>query len=331
MRAARLRRGMLVSAVAGCLVFSVTAAAHSTDRRTPAAPRLPALSADTLQDRYAANRRYMAEAADAAREMDDSARADRLGELGSAKRNFLSFSPAGDGQAVEVLGDLAHADRIAVVVPGSDTTLDTFDMLGSRYGSLGGGARGLYAETKKLDPKSRVAVVAWYGYRAPRTQSVEVLTGSRAAEGGQRLDGLIGQLRRVNATAPVTLLCHSYGSVVCGNAMGTMDSGTASALSDIVVFGSPGMGVRSRAELGTDVPLWAGRGTQDWIADVPHASVNLFGAWVGFGGDPTSSDFGAKVLPTGTARHSDYLRPGGLAVRNIALIALGRGAEVSRG
>jgi Alpha/beta hydrolase len=322
---------MLVAAVAGCLVVSVTAAAHSTGTRTPAAPRLPALSAGTLEDRYAANRQYIAEAEDAARDMGDGARADRLGELRAKKRNFLSVSSVGDGQAVEVLGDLAHANRIAVVVPGSDTTIDTFDLLGSRYGSLGGGARGLYAETKKLDPKSRVAVVAWYGYRAPRTRSRDVLTSDRAAEGGQRLDELIGQLRQVNATAPVTLLCHSYGSVVCGNAMRTMDSRTASALSDIVVFGSPGMGVRSRAELGTDVRLWAGRGTRDWIADVPHASVDLFGEGVGFAGDPTSSDFGAKVLPTGSARHSDYLRPGGIAVRNIALITLGRGGQVSRG
>ncbi|TSB31533.1 hypothetical protein FNJ62_05865 [Streptomyces benahoarensis] len=331
MRAARLRRGLLISAAAGCLVFSVTAAAHSHATQTPVAPRLPALSADTLEDRYAANRHYMAEAERAAGDVGDGARADRLGELRSVERNFLSFSPVGDGQAVEVLGDLAHADRIAVVVPGSDTTIDTFDMLGSRYGSLAGGARGLYAEAKKLDPKSRVAVVAWYGYRAPRTQSVEVLTKGRAEEGGQRLEGLIRQLRQVNPAARTTLLCHSYGSVVCGSAMGTMAPGTASALSDIVVFGSPGMGVRSRSELGTHVPFWAGRGTRDWIADVPHASVSVFGVSVGFGSDPTSTPFGAKVLPAGSAQHSDYLKPGGIAVRNIALITLGRGAEVSRG
>src|SRR4051794_7348067 len=41
-------------------------------------------------------------------------------------RHFLAFDTRGDGTAVEVVGDLATADRIAVVVPGVDTTLATF-------------------------------------------------------------------------------------------------------------------------------------------------------------------------------------------------------------
>ena len=50
-------------------------------------------------------------------------------------RQFLAFDPAGDGTAVEVLGDLSTADRIAVLVPGVDTTLRDFDR------GLGGVAR----------------------------------------------------------------------------------------------------------------------------------------------------------------------------------------------
>ncbi|MBM0280156.1 alpha/beta hydrolase, partial [Micromonospora tarensis] len=42
-------------------------------------------------------------------------------------RRFLLFDRRGDGRAVEVLGDLAGADRIAVLVPGVGSTLADFD------------------------------------------------------------------------------------------------------------------------------------------------------------------------------------------------------------
>ncbi|AEW95059.1 MULTISPECIES: alpha/beta hydrolase [Streptomycetaceae] len=327
----RLRHGLLMVAAAGTIVASVTAAARAGVPGTPVPPRLPAVSAETLQARYAANHRYIVRAERAARRMDDTGRAHALAGLAAPGRNFLTFDATGDGQAVEVLGDLAHADRVAVVVPGSDTTIDTFDELGSRYASLDGGAGALYARTRALDPHARVAVVAWYGYRAPRTMSRDVATDDRAREGGRRLDGFLGEVRRTDPGARVTLLCHSYGTVVCGSALRTMDAADKAAVSGVAVFGSPGMGVRSAAELGLRAPLWVGRGTRDWIARVPHTSLDVLGERIGFGTDPTSPRFGARTLPTGDAQHSDYLRPGGLSLRNLALITLGRDAAVSRG
>ncbi|MFC5851095.1 alpha/beta hydrolase [Streptomyces chlorus] len=42
-------------------------------------------------------------------------------------RHLLAFDSRGPGLVTEILGDLAHADRVAVLVPGSDTTgLDAF-------------------------------------------------------------------------------------------------------------------------------------------------------------------------------------------------------------
>jgi hypothetical protein len=55
----------------------------------------------------------------------------RMSEAGYADmargRQFLAFDDHGDGRAVEVIGDLATAKRIVVLVPGSDTSLATFD------------------------------------------------------------------------------------------------------------------------------------------------------------------------------------------------------------
>lgn len=329
MRAARLRRGLAMALTACSIVVTVAAAARSTVPGTPVQPRLPALRADTLAARYAANHRFITASRRAAHDMGDDGRAGVLARLARKDRHFLSFGPRGDGQVVEVLSDLAHADRIAVVVPGSDTTVDTFDKLGTVHASLHGGAGALHAEMTKLQPDRKTAVVAWYGYPAPRTMSRDIVSTDRALDGGRRLAGLVGDLRKVNASAPVSLLCHSYGSVVCATALRRMDAPEESSLADVVLFGSPGTGVRSRAELRTRVPVWAGRGATDWIEGVPHVSLDLLGEQVGFGTDPVTEAFGARIFPAGPGSHSDYLRPGGLPLRNISLIALGRGTEVS--
>jgi len=59
---------------------------------------------------------------------------------------------------------------------------------------------------------------------------------------------------------------------------------------------------------------------------VPH--VQLLG--IGFGTDPMSPEFGARAFATGDGGHSDYLRPGSAALRNLAYIALGDAAAVTR-
>lgn len=331
MRAARIRHGMLIAAVAGCIIASVTAATASTVPGLPAAPRNGAVTSADLPSRYAENRHYLAESAATARGMGDGDRARVLSELASPKRNFLEANAEGDGQAVEVIGDLAHARRIALLVPGSDTTVDTFDYLGSRHGAVGGGIRALYEEMSARAPGTTVASVGWYGYRAPRTKSRDTVTHERAAEGGRLLRDQLSRLHAVNPGASVTLLCHSYGSVVCADAVRGTSRAAQPGLSDVVVLGSPGLGVASAADLGTNVPLWAGRGSRDWISNVPHVQIPVFSGTVGFGTDPTSADFGARTLPAGDSAHGDYLRPGGLSLRNLALISLGRTAQVSRG
>jgi hypothetical protein len=78
--------------------------------------------------------------------------------------------------------------------------------------------------------------------------------------------------------------------------------------------------------LDTRANVWAARGSRDWMQFVPH--VRVLG--LGFGTDPVSPGFGAHVFAAGPAGHSDYLRPGSLSLRNLALIALGRGPQVAR-
>ena len=59
---------------------------------------------------------------------------------------------------------------------------------------------------------------------------------------------------------------------------------------------------------------------------MPH--IQLFG--LGFDADPISPGFGARIFATGTSGHSGYLDPGSVSLRNLASIALGDPAAVTR-
>jgi hypothetical protein len=303
-------RTALVTLTCTALVLSTAAASVPSSAPLPQR-RLPAITAQGLAARYAADRVAIMNAAGGTR---DAATAERLRALAAPGRTFLDFDPR--GRAIEVIGDLATAQRVAVLVPGADTTLATFDSRGTA--SPGGGARALYAQARRTDPGARLAVIAWLGYHTPATVSLDIVTAERADEGARALRPLVSWLDARGAQ--VALLCHSYGTVVCGRAAGHVSA------TDIAVFGSPGLTVSSASALHTHARLWAGRGSGDWMRYVPK--IRVLG--VGFGADPTGASFGARRFAGGGGGHSDYLAPGGVSLRNLAMIALGRTGAISR-
>jgi hypothetical protein len=236
----------------------------------------------------------------------------------TAGRHFLAFDPAGDGRAVEVVGDLATADRLVVLVPGVSTRLADFDH------GLGGvvrraparQARELFAQVRALDPEARVAVVAWLGYDPPDGVGVDAVRGEVAEWGADELVAFVEAMTGSRPRLAVTVVGHSYGAVVVGLAAHRLP-----AVADLVAIGAPGMGVRHRADLRTSARVWAAEAEGDWIRRVP--GVRLFG--LGHGRRPADPRFGARALPTaGVAGHDGYLVPGSATLRAIALIGLGR-------
>ncbi len=255
----------------------------------------------------------------------------------------LVIPPApSSGRLVEVFGDPATADGVAIIVPGADVTVKTFD---TGHHRPGGSARALLAEASRLDPDRRLAVVAWLGYDSPPTVSLDVMLDTSATRGAAALRRAVADLRGRTA-APITLLCHSYGSVVCVKAVPGLP------VTDLVVFGSPGLEDPSSAAAltpprtpaastltstatapsgtvhRTSPPprLWAGRGDGDWIRFVPKVKLGP----LGFGADPMDPAYGARLFEVGAGGHSDYFRPGTASLRNLALIALGRHDDVTR-
>lgn len=299
-------------------VTALTAAAHADHAPAPPPAKLPALAPATLRTAYAANRADAAEAARGAAAHGDPHRAAADRALAGPSRTLLAFDGRGAGRVTEVLGDLTHADRVAVLVPGSDTSLDTY----ARFRHT---ATALSAELRRRTPPgTRTAVVAWLGYETPATIGTTVTTAARADQAAPGLRTLVRRLRTlVPARARLALLCHSYGSVVCGRAAPGLD------VDDIALVGSPGTGADSAAALHTRARVWAARGGEDWVAHVPHVRVGLGFTTVGFGTDPVSRAFGARVFDAGAAGHSGYFTPGSVSLANLARITLGATTEVT--
>ncbi|MFI8914400.1 alpha/beta hydrolase [Streptomyces sp. NPDC053513] len=221
------------------------------------------------------------------------------GEFGGAR--VLAHDPRGRGQVALVYGDLARAEHVAVIVPGSDVDAGHVRPLADMAASLRRATGG------------RTAVVAWAGYTTPVGVGLDAATGRLAEAGAERLTRFADGLAAVGAAEP-SVFCHSYGSVVCGLAAHELKA------KDLVVFGSPGMRAENVSELGTSARVWAAKDPTDWIDRVPNVE---FGG-LGHGADPTDPAFGARPVPAGDAvGHGGYFAPGTASLRAFAAIAEG--------
>jgi pimeloyl-ACP methyl ester carboxylesterase len=237
---------------------------------------------------------------------------------------FLTFDPRGNGRIVEVFGDLATADRIAVLVPGVANRADNFNtgLGGVRDRAPAVQAGVLYDAAHASAPNGHVAVIAWLGYDAPQGVGRSAAREELARAGAVALDQFARDLATMRPNARVTVIGHSYGSVVAGLAAAKLTA----QVKDLVVIGSPGMGVSRAADLHTSAQVWAGQSAHDWIDWVPE--FQMWGA--GHGTIPTTPGFGDRVFGTGgVTDHDHYLAPGTQSLANIVDILLGRDSSVT--
>ncbi|MGH8898719.1 MAG: alpha/beta hydrolase, partial [Egibacteraceae bacterium] len=219
----------------------------------------------------------------------------------------LLYDPAGDGRAAAAIGDVTAATHIGVLVPGTGTELDDF-------GGMIGNARALDTEAKRQGSTGH-AVIAWLGYHTP--PNIPMAGTKGYADGGSKaLAPFVGGLRAVNTqSAEVTVMGHSYGSLVTG-----MAAEEGMHADRIVLVGSPGTGARNVEELGMNSrDVYVARVPDDPIRHVfksGEAKNYLIGGPVGLlagktvgydpdvhGPDPSSPDFGATPLPYDNKNH----------------------------
>lgn len=228
----------------------------------------------------------------------------------------LAHDPIGAGRVVEVLGDLAPATHVAVVVPGNDHDL-------RRYPTETGGAApranglALHAALRAVAPDVATAVLVWLGYRCPRG----FIAGARARHAIRGAAELQRTVAHLPEGAQVTLIGHSYGSIVC--AMAAREA-PPNRVTDVVALASPGLRVSHAGEVGARV--WATRAEGDWVRRVPRGRLAGFG----HGRQPTDPGYGARTFSSsGVAGHSAYYADGASALRNLARIVAGRHDDVT--
>jgi hypothetical protein len=231
-------------------------------------------------------------------------------------RQFIEFDQA-HGTAVEVVGDLSTATRVAVLVPGVDTKLADFDR------GLGGvarrapamQARSVYTQLRTDQPGAKVAVVAWLGYQPPTGIHLAAIREDRARDGAAALTAFVRGIHAQRPGADVTLIGHSYGSIVVGLAARRLPM-----VHDVVVLGAPGIGASRASQLG-GARVFSALAPADWIQRIPQ--IRLLD--LGHGKRPSTPSFGATALPTaGVAGHDFYLEPGGATLPAVANVVLDR-------
>ncbi|QRX97274.1 alpha/beta hydrolase [Streptomyces noursei] len=269
-----------------------------------------------LSLRYRANSLAIRAEEEKAERRGDGRSAARYAAFLRPGRRILAFDPRGRGQLAEVYGDLAAARRTAVVVPGSDIDLGSFERAEDPYGTPSGMARALRAKMAENTPGTPTAVIAWAGYTTPVGLGPDAATGRLAEAGAPRLNRLLAGLQALGRPAP-SVFCHSYGSVVCGVAAPATAPG---AVADLVFLGSPGTRADTAAGLRSTARVWAARDATDWIGDAPHTRL----LDLGHGPDPTDPAYGARRVSADRARgHTGYFAPGTDSLANFADITLG--------
>ncbi|MET9590517.1 alpha/beta hydrolase [Streptomyces sp. NPDC006516] len=270
---------------------------------------------------------------------------------------LLGIGDEGNGRAIVSYGNPDTAKNVAAYVPGLGTALDR----GFAEGDLKRAwdtAKGAH----KYDHSS--AAMVWLGYDAPQfpdgLDSADVMGDERAENGGRAFTSFMGGLAATNShdDPHMTAIGHSYGSRTVGAA--TQQGDGIPGVDDIILVGSPGVGVDRADELGVGRShVFVGAAENDLVTKSPSKLQGNLTAVAGpvgfvagklldrddddvwFGKDPASEAFGARrfhahegpsLLEGGFDAHSQYFdaRPerDNASADNIAMVVAGHGNRV---
>ncbi|MFF0450231.1 alpha/beta hydrolase [Streptomyces sp. NPDC004609] len=244
---------------------------------------------------------------------------------------LLGIGTEGNGRAIIAYGNPDTSRNVSAYVPGLNTQLD---------GEFAGGTMRRAQDTalgaQGYDGSS--ASIVWLGYDAP--QSADVASTGDASRGAPAYNSFMAGLEATNENRDphLTAIGHSYGSLTVGTA--ARQEGGIPGVDDIILVGSPGVGVDRAEDLGVGKErVFVGSADNDLVTKVPtkaevafspalsvtgvfvnSGDINLSGDDNYFGKDPASEAFGAQRFKVGDgpnpvldgeiiAAHSQYFTP----------------------
>ncbi|MFJ8758513.1 alpha/beta hydrolase [Streptomyces cyaneofuscatus] len=295
----------------------------------------------------------------ALREIDRQLRAVR--EPGEPPMYLLGIGDQGNGRAIVSYGNPDTSRNVAAYVPGLNTSLDKEFVTGDLKR-----ARDTASAAREIDRST--AAITWLGYDAPQSpdglSSLAVAGTERAETGGRAFrEFMSGMVAANDHDDPhMTAIGHSYGSRTVGAA--TQQGDGIPGIDDIVLVGSPGLGVDRAEDLGVGKDhVFVGAADNDVVTHLPSKGQAVLAAagralgpvgslavdavhpgdddlW--FGRDPASEGFGARRFavdpgpslfrlgPPSLDAHSQYFDANldSASAGSIALVAAGHGNRV---
>ncbi|MFD6325976.1 alpha/beta hydrolase [Streptomyces sp. NPDC058442] len=270
---------------------------------------------------------------------------------------LLGIGDEGNGRAIVSYGNPDTAKNVSAYVPGLGTKLDEEFAEGTL-------ARGLDTAKGAQKYDSSSAAIVWLGYDAP--QNIDVASKGDAEKGAPAYNLFMSGLGATNEheNPHLTAIGHSYGSLTVGTA--TQKEGGIPGVGDIILLGSPGVGVDKAEDLGVGKEhVFVGSAENDPVTMLPsrrQAVAGVLGFFGGgplssyvagdiadpgdddvwFGKDPSSEAFGARRFQVDdgprpvidgegpTPAHSNYFTPSKdrVSADNIALIVSGNSQEI---
>jgi hypothetical protein len=247
------------------------------------------------------------------------------------KRTLVALDTSDDARASIVIGDLATAHYVSVLVPGM------YMSVGEQVVDWAKTAQNLYDQQtdwlrRVLGPRGvhgipGVATVAWIGYQTPVLMNIGGL--ALATQGADSLERTLEGLQAMRQADPpyLSVFAHSYGSTA---ALLALQRHTV-AVDALALMGSPGSDAQSVQALSV-------RGGNVFVG---QASLDPIVHSAFFGSDPGSPSYGAQrmgvdggedpitdVKLSGSSGHNEYFTAGTECMRNLALIGIDLGRLV---
>ncbi|MEU3981403.1 alpha/beta hydrolase [Streptomyces sp. NPDC026672] len=204
---------------------------------------------------------------------------------------LLGIGLEGNGRAIISYGNPDTSTNVSAYVPGLGTKLDSEFAEGAvkraYYTALG---------AQKFDGSS--SAIVWLGYDAP--QSIDVMTTADAERGAPAYNSFMSGIAATNENADphVTAIGHSYGSRLVGAA--TQEAGGIPGADDIVLVGSPGVGVDKAEHLGVGKEhVWVGAAENDIVTKLPSSKEAVAGTVGFFGAGPVGAYLGGEIADQG--------------------------------
>ncbi|MGW1990075.1 alpha/beta hydrolase [Embleya sp. NPDC001921] len=239
---------------------------------------------------------------------------------------LMGFSSKGDGRAIVAIGNPDTAAHTAVYVPGTGAGLTN---IGDHVQRM----RRLVIASRGYTGPEDVSAIAWVSYDAPDTliQAMSSADSQHAAPVLQKFLRGVGISQGIDSKKHVTLIGHSYGSVVVADA--ARSEGGAYA-QDVIVAGSPGMHVAKAKDLNMNPShVWVLAASGDPVPTLgsgAHAPVVEDSGRLGRR-TPDDEGFGAnRMTANGAEGHSEYWASGSLdSLDNQAAVVVGRYEETN--